>query len=304
MNDELAELRAFVAVARAGGFREAARVLHASASGLSDAVRRLEARLGVRLLHRTTRSVRPTEQGQHLLERAGPAFAELEQALQAAGHSQAGEQLTGSLRLNVPVNVARLFLPALLPRFMQRYPGIVVEVMADSRPVDMLAAGCDAGIRYEERLAQDMIAVPIGPRRQRLATAAAPAYLDRHGRPQHPRDLMSLRGLRCRFANGSLDAWSFQRGADVCEIEPPPALIYSAGTAADLGVAAALAGEGVIHLFEEWLRPHLDRGTLEAVLEPWWQWFPGPYLYYSGRRLLPVPLRAFIDFVKAEAAEF
>ncbi|WP_201455293.1 LysR family transcriptional regulator [Xanthomonas massiliensis] len=296
-------MRAFVAVARAGGFREAARVLHASTSGLSDAVRRLEARLGVRLLHRTTRSVRPTEQGQHLLERAGPAFAELEQALQAASSAQTGEQPNGSLRLNVPVNLARLYLPTLLPRFMQRYPGIAVEVMADSRPVDILAAGCDAGIRYEERLAQDMIAVPIGPRRQRFATAAAPAYLDRHGRPQHPRDLLSLRGLRCRFANGSLDTWSFQRGADTCEIEPPPALIYSAGTAVDLGVAAALAGEGVIHLFEEWLRPQLDRGTLEPVLAPWWQWFPGPYLYYSGRQLLPAPLRAFIDFVKAEVAD-
>lgn len=298
MNDELAQLRAFVAVARAGGFREAARVLHASASGLSDAVRRLETRLGVRLLHRTTRSVRPTEQGQRLLERASTAFTELEEALQSVG--AVGDQPTGTLRLNAPINAARLFLPDLLLRFMQRHPGILVEVTADTRPVDILAAGCDAGIRYEERLEQDMVAIPIGPRRQRFATAASPTYLQQQARPNHPRELQRLHGLCARFANGSLQTWSFQRGDEVIHIDPRPALVYSAG-ATDLAVAAALAGRGVIHLFEDWLRPHLDSGALEPIAEPWWQWFSGPYLYYPGRRLQPPPLRAFIDFVKTDA---
>lgn len=172
MTDELGELKAFAAVAKAGGFREAARILEASPSGLSEAVRRLESRLGVRLLHRTTRSVLPTEQGKRLLERAAPAFSELEQALKDVASSR--DQPVGILRLNVPANAARLFLPLLIPHFLQRYPEITVEVIADSGIVDVLAAGCDAGIRYDDRLEQDMIAVPIGPRKQRFATAASP----------------------------------------------------------------------------------------------------------------------------------
>lgn len=296
MTDELGELKALAAVVSAGGFREAARVLHASPSGLSDAVRRLERRLGVRLLHRTTRSVLPTEQGKRLLDRAGPAFTELEHALNAAASS--ADQPTGTLRLNVPVNAARLFLPRLLPRFLARYPGITVEVMAQSSLVDVLAAGCDAGIRYEDRLEQDMIAVPIGPRRQRFATAAAPAFLDRHGRPQHPHELMRMNCLRGRFSSGNLEVWEYQRDGQACRIEPKGSMIYSAGTAVDLAVASAVDGLGVIHLFEQWLHPHLDSGALEPMLEPWWQWFSGPYLFYSGRQLVPAALRAFIDFCK------
>jgi DNA-binding transcriptional LysR family regulator len=298
MTDELGELKAFAAVASAGGFREAARILEASPSGLSEAVRRLENRLGVRLLHRTTRSVLPTEQGKRLLDRAAPAFAELEHALKDVASSR--DQPAGVLRLNVPSNVARLFLPLFLPRFLQRYPDIAVEVVADSGLVDVLAAGCDAGIRYDDRLEQDMIAVPIGPREQRFATAASPAYLDLHGRPKHPRDLMNMDCVRGRFGSGNLEVWEYECEDETYRVDPKGQLIYSAGTAVDLGVASAIAGLGVIYLFEDWLRPYLDSGELEPVLQPWWQWFSGPYLYYPGRLLVPSPLRAFIDFSKAE----
>ena len=300
MRANLVELQAFLAVARAGGFREGARAAGASASGLSEAVRRLEAELGVRLLHRTTRTVRPTEAGARLLERLGPALAEVEAALDVVNSFR--DRPAGALRLNVPVSAARLVLPRIVPPFLAAYPDIKVEVIADDSFVDMLAAGCDAGIRYDERLEADMIAVPIGPRVQRFATAASPAYLRRHGRPQHPRDLMDHACLRGRFASGTMMVWEFERDREVVRINPEGPLLVSVGAATDLAVDAAVAGTGIITLFEDWLRPHLDSGALEPVLEPWWQSFSGPFLYYSGRQLVPAPLRAFIDFIKSAHA--
>ena len=199
MKVDLNHLEAFVAVAGAGGFREGARASGSSASGLSDAVRRLEARLGVRLLHRTTRSVVPTEAGRRLLERLAPALGEMEAALDVVNGYR--DRPAGTLRLNVPVSAARLVLPGIVPGFLAAYPDIALEVMVEDGFVDVLAAGCDAGIRYDERLEGDMIAVPIGPRVQRFATAAAPAYLDRAGRPGHPRDLLGHACLRGRFAS-------------------------------------------------------------------------------------------------------
>jgi DNA-binding transcriptional LysR family regulator len=296
IKSDLADLSAFVAVARAGGFRDAARASGGSASGLSEAVRRLEAQLGVRLLNRTTRSVATTEAGQGLLERLGPALAEVESALDVVNGFR--DRPAGALRLNVPVSAARLVLPDIVPQFLAAYPDIRLEVMAEDSFVDVLAAGCDAGIRYDERLEQDMIAVPIGPRTQRFATAASPAYLDRHGRLSHPRELLGHDCLRARFANRALDPWEFERDGETLRIEPAGPLIVQAGTASELAVDAAIAGVGIINLFEDWLRPHFDSGVLEPVLETWWQSFSGPFLYYPGRRLVPAPLRAFIDFIK------
>lgn len=294
---DLGDLNAFVAVARAGGFREGARASGGSASGLSEAVRRLETQLGVRLFNRTTRSVVPTEAGLSLLGRLGPALSEVEAALDVVNGFR--DRPAGSLRLNVPVSAARLILPDIVPGFLAAYPGIRLEVIADENFVDVLAAGCDAGIRYDERLEQDMIAVPIGPRVQHFATAASPAYLDRHGRPQHPSDLLGHACLRGRFASGAMLPWEFERDGEVVRVDTTGPLIVRIGGASDLAVHAAIAGSGIIALFEGWLRPHFESGALEPVLEPWWQSFPGPFLYYPGRRLVPAPLRAFIDFVKA-----
>jgi DNA-binding transcriptional LysR family regulator len=295
----LADLNAFVSVARAGGFREAARATDTSASGLSEAVRRLETQLGIRLLNRTTRSVAPTEAGKRLLERLSPALSEVESALDVVNKFR--DKPSGTLRLNVPISAARLVLPGIVPPFLATYPDIQLDVVAEDSFVDVLAAGFDAGIRYEERLEQDMIAVPIGPRTQRFAAAAAPAYLERRGRPRHPRELLEHACLRGRFSSGAMAVWEFERAGDVVRIEPTGPLLVSTGTATDLAVDAALAGVGIVCLFEDWLRPHLDSGALEPVLEPWWQRFSGPFLYYSGRRLVPAPLRAFIDFIRETA---
>jgi DNA-binding transcriptional LysR family regulator len=299
MESNLTDLNAFLAVARAKGFRDGARTSGSSASGLSEAVRRLETQLGVRLLNRTTRSVVPTEAGQRLLERLGPALDEVQAALDVVNGFR--NRPAGTLRLNVPVSAARLALPAIVPPFLAAYPEIRLEVIADDSFVDVLAAGCDAGIRYDERLEQDMIAVPIGPRVQRFATAASPAYLDRYGRPQHPRDLLNHACLRGRFSSGAMPPWEFECDGEVVRVDPSGPLLVQFGAATDLAVAAAIAGTGIMSLFEDWLRPHLDSGALEPVLEPWWQRFSGPFLYYPGRRLLPAPLRAFVDFIKSPA---
>jgi DNA-binding transcriptional LysR family regulator len=296
MRTDLTDLNAFLAVARAGGFRDGARAIGASASGLSEAVRRLEASLGVRLLHRTTRSVTPTEAGARLLERLGPALGEVAAALDVVNGFR--DRPAGTLRLNVPRSVAVLVLPGIVPRFLAAYPEIRLEIVAEDSFVDLVAAGCDAGIRYDDRLELDMVAVPIGPRTQRFVTAASPALLDRIGRPSHPRDLLAMPCLRGRFPSGTMHPWEFERASEIVRVDPSGPLVTYPG-AVELAIDAAVAGIGVIHLFDAWLRPALDRGALEAVLEDWSQTFSGPFLYFPGRRLMPAPLRAFVDFVRA-----
>jgi DNA-binding transcriptional LysR family regulator len=297
MKANLTDLHAFVSVARAGGFRDGGRASGLSASGLSEAVRRLEAQFGVRLLNRTTRSVIPTEAGQRLLERLGPALSEVEAAIDVVHGLR--DRPVGTLKLNVPVSAARLVLPAIVPGFLAAYPDIRLEVIVEENFVDILAAGCDAGIRYDERLEQDMIAVPIGPRQQRFSCGAAPAYLDRRGRPQHPRDLLGHTCLQGRFPSGAAMIWEFERNGEIIKVDVTGPLTVHLGGATDLLVDVAIAGTGIVPLFEDWLRPHFESGALEPVLEPWWQRFAGPYLYYPGRRLVPAPLRAFVDFIKA-----
>ncbi|WP_342239980.1 LysR family transcriptional regulator [Inquilinus sp. OTU3971] len=292
---DLSDLDAFVAVARARSFRGAATLRGVSASSLSDALRRLEARLGVRLLNRTTRSVTPTEAGERLLERLGPALGEIAGALDAVNSVR--DSPTGTLRLNVPTIVGRHILPPIAARFLVAHPGIRLEVTAEDSFVDVLAEGFDAGIRYEERVERDMIAVPVGPRVQRFVVAAAPSYLAARGRPLHPKDLLDHSCIRHRFASGRLAGLEFERDGQIIRISPDGPLIANA---LEMEVAAAVAGLGVISSFEEVLRPHLDSGALVPVMEEWWQSFSGPFLYYQSRTHMPAPLRAFVDFIKAD----
>jgi DNA-binding transcriptional LysR family regulator len=298
MASELDDLSAFAAVVRARGFREAARGSRSSASALSEAVRRLEDRMGVRLLNRTTRSVAPTEAGARLFDRLAPALGELEAAVDAVNAFR--DRPAGTLRLNVPANVARGVLPRIIVPFLEAYPEIRLEITAEDSFVDLLAAGADAGIRYDERLEQDMIAVPIGPRVQRFALAAAPAYLDRHGRPEHPRDLLNHNCLRTRFAGGAIVPFEFEKDGEIVRVDPPGRLIVRPGAAGELLQACAIAGLGIINSFDDLLAPYFDSGALEPVLEEWWESFSGPFLYYPGRRHLPAPLRAFVDFIKTQ----
>lgn len=295
--DDLSDLTAFVTVAREGGFRSAARTAGTSASRLGDAIRRLEARLGVRLLNRTTRSVTLTDAGARLLERLAPALDHVRSALDVVNDFR--DRPAGRLRLNVPIVAARLVLPHIVPPFVAKYPDITVDVTAEERFVDIVAEGYDAGIRFEKRIERDMVAVPIGPRALRLAAAASPAYLARRGRPKHPRDLLEHDCLRGRFMNGPVHAWEFTRRGEKVRVEPKGPLIFSMNTSTDLAVQAAVAGSGIVYALEAWLRPHLDRGELEPVLEGWWPSLSGAFLYYPGRKHLPVPLRTFVDFIKS-----
>ena len=296
----MADLATFAQVAQHQGFRQAARLSGQSASAMSEAVRRLEQQLGIRLLLRTTRSVTPTEAGALLLSRLRPALSEVAGALDVLNDLR--DSPSGSLRLNVPVNAARFFLQPMVDQFLRAYPHIVLELVVDNNFVDIVASGCDAGIRYGERLEQDMIAIPIGPRTQRFAVAGAPSYLARRGVPAHPRELLQHDCLLGKFLSGAIPAWEFERDGQKVSVEPGGPIIVTP-TAFDFAVSMAIAGHGLVYLFEEWLQPHIDAGQLQPVLEDWAMPFPGPFLYYAGRRHLPAPLRAFIDFVQANFAQ-
>ncbi len=290
---DLSDLDAFVAVAEARSFRGAAALRGVSPSALSEALRRLEARLKVRLLNRTTRSVTPTEAGQRLLERLRPAIADMNAALGELGGAEG--TIGGTLRLNVPTAVAELVLPPIIAKFMCAYPAITVEVSAENSFIDVLAAGFDAGIRYGERIEQDMIAVPIGPREQHFAAAASTSYLAVHGVPQHPRDLVAHKLIRQRFSSGVTPPWEFSKDGEAVKVvgQGPMLANYVA-----LQIAAAEAGQGVIYTFAGFLEASFKTGRLTPILDDWSERFPGPFLYYASRHQMPNPLRAFVDFIK------
>ncbi|WGS54153.1 LysR family transcriptional regulator [Paraburkholderia sp. D15] len=297
-NDEsgLNLLTVFLAVVEAGGFRAAAQRLRLSPSTVSERIAQLEAQLGVPLLIRTTRSVMPTETGRALAGRVAPLLAETRAALHDAASSQ--QVVRGLLKINVTGAVMVDILPPIIDRFLQAHPEVRVEIMVDDRLVDIVAAGCDAGIRYGEHLAQDTIAVPIGPRSQRIAWAAAPGYLAARGIPRHPDDLLSHDCIRLRFSSGALVEWRFKRGDEAVRIDSPGRLIVGVDGAA-AAIEFACGGRGVIGTFENWLAPHLESGALEPVLQEWWHAFEGPQLYFSSR-FVSAPLRAFIELIREE----
>ena len=291
---DLADLAAFTAVAQARSFRGAAALRGVSASSLSEALRRLEAALGVRLLNRTTRSVTPTEAGERLLARLTPALADVTLALDEVNAFR--DSPTGVLKLNVPGAVSRIVFPDLIPRFLKAHPGIRLEITAQDAFVDVLAAGYDAGVRYDERLEKDMIAVPLaGP--QRFVVVGSPAYFARHGRPTHPRDVLDHACIRHRFTHGSSYAWEFEKDGEVIRVQPEGPLITNSG---EVEIAAVEAGLGLLATFEGFVAGSIAAGRMETVLDDWLPPFSGPYLYYPSRRHMPAPLRAFVDFVKAE----
>ncbi len=285
-------LDSFAAIARHGSFRRAAVERGVSASTLSQTLRDLEARMGVRLVNRTTRSVALTDAGAALLARLGPALLEIGEAVAEARSAQAEPQ--GALRLNAPEPAAELVLAPLFADFIAAYPAVRLEVIAEAAFVDIVAAGYDAGVRWGESLAQDMVAVPLGPP-QRYVTVAAPALLARGGRPQHPRDLLDLPCLRVRYPSGGEPAWEFEKDGEALRLSPPA--VMSSNNAHVLR-RAALDGAGFLQTFDGHAEPHLATGELTEVLADWSDRFPGPYLYYPSRRVPPSPLRAFVDFVR------
>lgn len=293
---DLNELTAFAAVARLRSFRKAAVERGVSASALSHALRALEERLGVRLLNRTTRSVTPTEAGRQLLARLEPAMREITDALLDLSTLQ--QEPAGKLRLNVPRPAARLLLAPMLARFVARYPRVQVELVTDDGMIDIVRDGFDAGIRFGEHVAADMIAVPVGAP-QPFVVVASPAYLAARGVPATPRALLEHACIGRRFPSGRQYAWEFGPAGEGVSIAVDGPLVFDDD---ELMLRAARDGAGVAYVYEADARADIAAGRLVCVLERCLPPAPRYFLYYPGRRQMPPMLRAFVDMVRADAA--
>lgn len=287
------DLAIFAAIVEAGGFTKAGLVLGVSASALSHRMRRMEARMGVRLLNRTTRSVGMTEAGESLLASLRPAMAEIDAALNLLSSDRA--RPAGRVRVSAHRSAAfGLILPR-LKRFTEDYPEITVEVVVDDGLVDIVRAGLDAGIRRLPSLEQDMVSVRLDDG-VRVAMAASPAYLRAHGVPQAPRDLKRHRCINYRLPTaGSLYRWTFERDGQTTTMDVPSGLVTND---IDMLCEAAAAGLGVACILEPQAAPWLASGALVSVLDEWRPRLPPNYLYYAGRRNPPPALRLFIDAMK------
>ena len=290
-----ADLQGFLAIARHKSFRRAADELGCTPSALSHALRALEERLDLRLVNRTTRSVALTEAGERLQARVAPAFRDIDDALDDLNNFRGAP--IGSLRFNAARASAQLVLLPILTRFLAAHPGVRAEVVVDNALVDTVSAGFDAGVRFGEVIAKDMIAVPIGGQ-QRSAVVATPGFFERHARPRRPEDLKSLPCIGLRFASGRLYDWEFERRGVERKIEVEGPLVLDDQ---QMMVEAALDGIGIAYAFEDQVRTHLAAGRLERVLEDWCPPYGGFFLYYPSRRQMPATLRAFVDFVRAPA---
>ena len=290
---DLGALEAFAAVAQHRSFRRAAAARGVAPSTLSETVRVLETRLGLRLLNRTTRSVALTEAGRRLLDRVAPSLGELRAAVDQL-HADAAVP-AGTLRINAPPPAIELVLAPLVAPFLKACPAVRLEVVADPSLVDIVAEGFDAGVRWGEHLAQDVIAVPLGAA-QRYVLTAAPDLLQRLGRPSHPRDLMEMPSIRHRYPSGVTPEWEFERDGEILKLDPPAVLVT---TNMALQRRAAIDGAGISSAFADYVAEDIAAGRLVPILEEWFPSFPGPFLYYPGNRTVTPALRAFIDFVKA-----
>ena len=288
----VAEMNAFVAVAEQKSFAKAALQLGVSRSGLSETIGALEARLAVRLLNRTTRSVALTAAGERLLARLRPLLDELAGAFDAINTFR--DKPAGPLRLTVPPPVSRFMLEPLVARFLARYPEIELEISVDPALTDIVAGRFDAGMRAGERLERDMIAVRVDME-MRAAVVATPGYLERHGRPAVPGDLDRHDCIRFRFPSGLILPWQFEKTGKRMEVAVTGRLTVNNEA---LAVRAALDGVGVLYTASGYIAADVAAGRLVPLLE---DWQPSPaqiFLYYSSRRQVPAPLQAFIEFVR------
>jgi DNA-binding transcriptional LysR family regulator len=288
----LDNLEVFAAVAQRRSFRGAAKATGLSASTISHTIRQLEEELGTRLLNRSTRSVALTDAGAALLRRIAPALTELHDALDQ--FPAAGGVVAGTLRINAPPPAIELVLAPIVGPFLKEYPHVRLEVTAEQPLVDIVAAGFDAGVRWGEDLAQDMIAVPLGSP-QRFVIVAAPKLLAKTGPVTEPGDLLNRPCLRQRFSNGVTLQWEFERRGRTVRIDPP-AVLTSNNIA--LQRQAALDGAGFWSTFDGYVADDLAKGRLVSVLDDWQSPFPGPFLYYPSRRQIPPPLQALLDFLR------
>jgi DNA-binding transcriptional LysR family regulator len=291
--EDWGSLAAFAMVAGERSFTRAAARLGVSPSALSHTIRRLEEKLGVQLLARSTRSVSTTQAGERLVARLDPAIAEISSAVDQLG--ELSGKPSGHIRISAPGEAARRVIAPALPKFVEAHPDIVVEVLIEQAFTNIVERRLDAGIRLGESLEKDVVAVAVSPP-LRMAVVASPAYVRRHGIPRTPRELRSHRCINVRLPSaGTLYKWEFERGAEKVEVAVDGPLIFDAG---GMVVDAALAGVGLGYVLEDRAREHLKTGALVRVLADWCPPFPGFHLYYPGRRQLSPALAAFIDAIR------
>jgi DNA-binding transcriptional LysR family regulator len=289
---ELGEMNAFVTVAQRCSFAKAAVQLGISRSRLSETIRGLEDSLGVRLLNRTTRSVAPTAAGERLLARLRPLLDDFDTVLESINAFR--DKPAGLLRLTVLPPAANLMLAPLLSRFLAQYPAIDLEISVDAALTDIVAGRFDAGIRPGERVERDMIAVRIGEE-MRGVLVAAPDYLARHPRPTSPRDLEAHSCIRFRFPSGMIAPWQFEKKGKQVEVAVEGRLTVNDE---ELAIRAAVDGVGVLYTALGYAAPEIKAGRLVPLLEDWRPRLAAIFLYYPSRRQIPLPLQAFIEFLR------
>lgn len=286
------DLAGFLAIAKHRSFKAASVELGVTPSALSHALRTIEERLDLRLVNRTTRSVALTEAGERLFARVSPAFRDIEDALEDLNTFRG--KPTGTLRLNSARQSARLVLLPTITKFLKAYPDVRIDLVIDDALVDMVSAGFDAGVRFGETIAADMIAVSIGPR-HRFAVIGSPAFFKTHRQPVTPHELRDLPCIRLRFSSGSIYRWEFERGGIELDIDVDGPLTM---TDQEMMIDAALDGTGLAYVFEAQVEQLIAKRKLVRVLSDWCPAYHGFFLYYPSRRQLPAALRAFIDFAK------
>ena len=291
--DELGDLAAFLAVAEERSFTRAAARLGLSQSALSHTIRRLEARLGLRLLLRTTRSVAPTEAGERLAEALRPAFDGIDARIEAL--SALRDRPSGTIRITAGEHAAQTVLWPALERFLPLYPDVRVEIATDYRMIDLAEGRFDAGIRLGEHLAEDMIAVPIGPD-MRMVVVGSPAYFATRPVPQTPHDLTAHACVNLRLpTRGGLYVWEFEKDGRPLNVRVDGPLIVND---MDLMVSGALGGVGLGIVMEDQVTAEVADGRLIRVLEDWSPPFPGYHLYYPSRRQPTPAFTALIDALR------
>ena len=290
---ELSELAVFTAVARHRSFRQAATERGTAASAISHAIRHLEARVGVRLFHRTTRSVSLTEAGEMLFARLEPALTDMRAAVDQLNSFRATP--LGTIRLNAPNSLAPYLLGDVMPTLLANNPGLKLEVVATDALVDIVQGGFDAGIRFGERLSQDMIAVRIKPS-FRFTVVGSPDYFAKRSAPRTPHDLKEHECIRYAFPSGTLFHWEFAKGGEAMQVEVDGPLTLDSQ---ELMAEAAARGIGLAYIWEERAAPYIADGRLQYCLEDWCTVEEHLFLYFPSRKHQSAGLRALIDVMKA-----
>lgn len=289
---DLTDFQTFLVLARLGNFRRTGLELGVSASAISHALKGMEARLGLRLVNRTSRSVTLTAAGEELQAALEGPFAAIDAAIERLHRLR--DEPAGRIRLNVPEHAAMLLLGNVLPEFVDRYPGIAIDVVVNNALLDIVGSGFDAGIRYGGTVPEDMVARRLSPS-VRWVVVGSPDYLARFGMPAHPHDLARHRCLRFRLGDDSIYHWEFERQGEAVAIDVPGAITMNQ---THLALDLAARGAALAYLPEPCVDEAVARGALRTVLDDWSSMGEGFYIYYPGRHQLPTGLRLLIELIQ------